>query len=133
MQVSKGTAAEMGLNRDIPEQNVLAGKLYLTKLLHQFNGDIRLSLAAYNAGPGTIKDAIRHTGVTDWPVVKDYLEEHLSPKKFAEVKNYPDKVISYASQFMTKGDAADQGMAYLLENNGLIKNANQQIADEMNI
>jgi soluble lytic murein transglycosylase-like protein len=33
------------------KQNVLGGAKYLRKMLDRFNGDIEMSLAAYNAGP----------------------------------------------------------------------------------
>jgi hypothetical protein len=37
------------------ENNISCGSLYLRKLLKEFDGDIRLSLAAYNTGPAFIK------------------------------------------------------------------------------
>lgn len=43
------------LNKDDPKQNVLAGALYLRELLNLFNGDLKLSLAAYNAGPAAVQ------------------------------------------------------------------------------
>jgi soluble lytic murein transglycosylase-like protein len=39
-----------------PPQNVEAGARFLNELLTRFNGDVRLALAAYNAGPSNIKD-----------------------------------------------------------------------------
>jgi soluble lytic murein transglycosylase-like protein len=43
------------LNRKDPKQNILAGARYLRELLDLFKGDISLSLAAYNAGPGAVQ------------------------------------------------------------------------------
>jgi hypothetical protein len=55
MQLMPGTAARMGV-RDAfdPEQNIMGGAKYLRKLIDLFNGDVRLALAAYNAGEGAV-------------------------------------------------------------------------------
>ncbi len=55
-QLMPKTAASLGVT-DIfdPQQNLDAGARYLAQMLRQFNGDRELALAAYNAGPGTVK------------------------------------------------------------------------------
>lgn len=55
-QLMPKTAAGLGVI-DIfdPQQNLDAGARYLAQMLRQFNGDKELALAAYNAGPGTVK------------------------------------------------------------------------------
>jgi soluble lytic murein transglycosylase-like protein len=53
-QLMPATAAALGVrDRFDPEANLLGGANYLAKLLAQF-GDVRLALAAYNAGPGRV-------------------------------------------------------------------------------
>ncbi len=42
-------------NKNDPKQNVMAGAKYLRELLNIFNGDLTLTLAAYNAGPAAVK------------------------------------------------------------------------------
>ena len=59
MQVLPSTAADVGLPEAAdPAHNLEAGCRYLAALLDSFGGDVELSLAAYNAGPG----AVRHWG-----------------------------------------------------------------------
>ena len=40
-----------------PKQNIAAGAKYLKQLLDRYKGDIKLALAAYNTGPGTVDQA----------------------------------------------------------------------------
>ena len=58
MQVMPATAARYGqFDLYSPEQNVDVGARYLRDLLRMFNGDVRLAVAAYNAGENAV---IRH-------------------------------------------------------------------------
>lgn len=120
LQVTKATAADYGLNRDIEEENVKAGKLYLYDMLTMFENNLPIALAAYNAGQGTLKEAIREAGSTEWSKVKAVLKENLSEKKYAETSTYPDRVISAATHFLGKGGDTDTQFIYLLQSNGLI-------------
>jgi soluble lytic murein transglycosylase-like protein len=56
LQVLPSTAAELRLDADRPESNVLAGARYLRQLLAQFQST-DLALAAYNAGPTAVMEA----------------------------------------------------------------------------
>ena len=52
MQLMPGTAAAVGVTDPFDvDQNIAGGIKYLVSCLKQFNGDIGLALAAYNAGP----------------------------------------------------------------------------------
>ncbi len=58
MQLMPGTAQRYGVSergRYDPKQNLKAGSRYLKDLLQEFKYDLRLALAAYNAGENAVK------------------------------------------------------------------------------
>ncbi|HKQ59699.1 MAG TPA: lytic transglycosylase domain-containing protein [Candidatus Polarisedimenticolaceae bacterium] len=67
MQLMPGTARRLGVKDAFdPLENLAAGARYLRELLEQFDGDVSLALAAYNAGPERVRKsggvpAIRET------------------------------------------------------------------------
>lgn len=61
MQLMPATAKFLGVADPLDaRQNVFAGARYLKLLLQTFRGDLDLTLAAYNAGPGSVE---KHRGI----------------------------------------------------------------------
>jgi soluble lytic murein transglycosylase-like protein len=71
MQMIPETAERM-LVSDVfdPRQNIFGGVRYLRVLANTFNGDLALTVAAYNAGEGAV---MRHGGVPPYPETQDYV------------------------------------------------------------
>jgi soluble lytic murein transglycosylase-like protein len=84
MQLMPATAQRFGYTKkDSTKQNVMAGSRYLRELLGQFNGDLELALAAYNAGPGA--------------VIKYKTEFHLTKK---QNNTYPKSLSTIAASLL---------------------------------
>jgi soluble lytic murein transglycosylase-like protein len=54
-----------------PQQNINAGATYLRQLLDKYKGDLKLALAAYNAGPATVD---KTGAIPDIKETQDYVE-----------------------------------------------------------
>lgn len=66
-----------------PRESIMGGAQYLSQLLDRFDGDVKLALAAYNAGPNTVEHS------RDIPPIK-------------ETKDYVKKIMKYYALFNEK-------------------------------
>ena len=71
MQLMPSTARSLKVNNPFdPEQNVDAGVRHLKQLLENYGGDVKLTLAAYNAGSGAVA---RSAGVPHFAETQNYV------------------------------------------------------------
>jgi hypothetical protein len=71
MQLMPATARSLNVSNPFdPQQNVDAGVRHLKKLLESYGGDVRLSLAAYNAGAGAVA---RSAGIPRFAETQNYV------------------------------------------------------------
>ena len=71
MQLMPQTARQLKLTNPFnPEENVDAGVRHLKQLLESYGGDVRLSLAAYNAGAGAVA---RSAGIPRYAETRNYV------------------------------------------------------------
>lgn len=81
MQLMPDTARGLGVDDPFdPEQNIMGGAKCIAQKLKEFQGNVKLALAAYNAGSGTV----RRTGGIP-----------------SQCKSYISKVLSYQEAFKT--------------------------------
>jgi soluble lytic murein transglycosylase-like protein len=72
MQLMPQTARQLNVvNPFDPQQNVDAGVRHLKQLMESFGGDVRLSLAAYNAGAGAVT---RSAGIPHYAETRNYVK-----------------------------------------------------------
>jgi soluble lytic murein transglycosylase-like protein len=80
-QLMPGTAASLGVANPLnPAESIEGGARYLSQLTGEFGGDTEEALAAYNAGPGAVR---QYGGIPP----------------YAETQSYVSKVLGYAEAY----------------------------------
>jgi len=88
-QVARGEGVSIDNgSRDLfqPDLNIRLGAHYLRELLHEFNGNLTLSLASYNAGPHRVKRWLERSFGLDE-------EEFAESIPFSETRSYVKRVL----------------------------------------
>ncbi len=99
MQLIPDTAERFNIkNAYDATQNIKGGMAYIRWLLAHYEGDVALSLAAYNAGEGAVN---RHKGVPPYPETQQYVKRVMA---LYQRKHHPyDPAIAKPSPILRRG------------------------------
>ena len=101
MQLMPRTGRWMGAdNLYDPEQNVEAGTKYLRYLNERFDGNLKKTIAAYNAGEGNVR---RYKGVPPFRETRSYVKKVMSryEQRKKELEEYKGEHVATAGEEMT--------------------------------
>ena len=88
MQLVPETAERMMVTDSFdPRQNIFGGVRLLRVLANEFNGDLELTVAAYNAGDSSV---IRYGGIPPYQQTRDYVVN--VTKFYRRYRSLPDVV-----------------------------------------
>ncbi|TCJ82975.1 lytic transglycosylase domain-containing protein [Cocleimonas flava] len=88
MQLMPQTALGLRINDPWnPEHNIQGGVKYIAKMLERFDGNYKLAIAAYNAGPGNVN---KYNGIPPFNETRNYVK-----KVYAEYKRLKKVGIGY--------------------------------------
>lgn len=85
MQLMPGTAGDMQVKNSFnARQNIEGGCRYLRRMLDMFDNNIHLALAAYNAGPSTVK---KYNNIPPYTETKNYVRSVLQKYQHYKYKH----------------------------------------------
>lgn len=88
MQLMPGTARMLGVKDSFdPEENIMAGTRFLSYLIHMFEHDVVKALAAYNAGPNSVK---RYGAIPPYAETRAYIKKVVKQYKQFVVQTTPE-------------------------------------------
>lgn len=96
MQLMPATAKALGVEDAFDARdNIMGGAKYIAEKLEQYNGDIDLALAAYNAGSGNVR---KYGGVPPFQETRNYIKR---------IKEYMGMELSAQKSVMTTKNSSN--------------------------
>ena len=92
MQLMPNTARDLGVTDSFnPTQNIHAGVRYFKKLLKRFKGDVRIALAAYNAGSRRVRE---YNGIPPFKATQYYINKVLYYQRHYQKQPAGDTILT---------------------------------------
>jgi len=89
MQLMPRTALDLRINDPWnPEHNIQGGVKYISQMMRRFDGEAKLAIAAYNAGPGNVR---KYKGIPPFKETRKYVK-----KVYAEYQRLKAEGIHYS-------------------------------------
>ncbi len=126
MQLMPGTAAAMHVGDPFdPAQNIAGGTQYLARMLRLFHNNLDLALAAYNAGPETVK---KYKGVPPFPETRQYIRNVQAFRARFEREGVTPKLLAGAKRPGSSYVPGAEGARYIIRfHSGLTQPADQVV------
>ena len=109
MQLMPATAKELGVSDPFnPEQNIMGGAKLLASNLKEFGGDLKLALAAYNAGSGAVR---KYDGIPPYNETQNYVKKimaDLESDAQIDISSILGTASEVGSGFIGEGSSIDE-------------------------